>query len=80
MKTTIQAAIIQIVFILSSLQFMYGQTSWIQIDWSDQQYYSTENVDPDVSPGELLLINDPSNMVFSFINTGWFISSQLLSY
>ena len=69
MKATILAATIQIVFILSSLQFMHGQTSWIQNDWSDSLYSSTENTDPDANPGELILRNDPSNMVFAFAPT-----------
>ena len=69
MKTILLAITTQIILEFLSLTIIYGQTSWIQSDWSGQQYSITENVDPDVSGGELLLLNDPSNMVFAFAPT-----------
>jgi len=46
-----------------------GQDLWIQTDWSNNQYTSLENLDPDASSGELILLNDPSNMVYAFSPT-----------
>lgn len=48
---------------------IHGQDQWITTDWSENQYTSVENLDPDVSPGELILLNDPANMVLAFTPT-----------
>lgn len=47
----------------------FAQDQWITTDWSNNQYTSFENLDPDASPGELILLNDPSNMVHAFTPT-----------
>lgn len=51
------------------LNAAWSQTVWTQSDWSNDQYSSLENVDANASPGELILLNDPSNMVFAFAPT-----------
>ncbi len=62
-------------YALSLLLFVFttftclSQDQWITTDWSENQYTSFENLDPDASPGELILLNDPSNMVYAFTPT-----------
>ncbi|RKY99629.1 MAG: hypothetical protein DRQ13_01960, partial [Ignavibacteriae bacterium] len=51
------------------LNSAWSQTVWMQTDWSNNQFSSLENVDANASPGELILLNDPSNMVFAFSPT-----------
>ena len=58
-----------ILFFVSYLPGSFSQDIWIQSDWSNNQYNSFENLDPDASPGELIVLNDPSNMVFAFSPT-----------
>ena len=54
-------------FILSTfLKTIFGQTIWLQTDWSNNQFISIDNLDVNASPGELILLNDISNMLYSF--------------
>ena len=62
--------IVVLVFLISILPNTYSQNIWTQSDWSNNQYTGFENLDPDASPGELILLNDPSNMVYAFSPTG----------
>ena len=55
--------------LFSFLDTVWSQIDWIQTDWSNDQYSSLENVDANESPGELILLSDPSNMVFAFAPT-----------
>jgi hypothetical protein len=62
--------IVVLVLLISNLPNTYSQDIWTQSDWSNNQYTGFENLDPDASPGELILLNDPSNMVYAFSPTG----------
>ena len=57
--------------LLLNIHTTSGQDLWIQTDWSDNQYTSFEHLDPDATPGELILLNDPSTMVFAFSPTSY---------
>lgn len=49
-------------------------------DWSDGHYTAVDDVDPEASPGELLLRNDPSRMVFAFDPTPWALITDAIVY
>lgn len=44
---------------------------WHDTDWTDGQYADVLGVDIDASPGELILENDTSSLVFAFDPTDW---------
>ena len=41
-----------------------GKASFTDTDWTNGNYYSILNIDPDNSAGEILLKNDPADMVY----------------
>ncbi|MBN1632605.1 MAG: T9SS type A sorting domain-containing protein [Ignavibacteria bacterium] len=60
---------IAIYLVLVSLNFTFSQTNWTQTDWSGNQYSSIQNLNPEVNPGELILNNETSNMLYAFTPT-----------
>ncbi len=62
-----QKSIFFFLFIFFSLlKTIFGQIIWSQSDWSNNQFVSIDNLDANASPGELILLNDPSIMLYSF--------------
>jgi len=61
------------ILIISLLVIFYNvgnsQLIYHQTDWSDGQYSSVVNINPDISPGELVLENETSNMILAFCPT-----------
>ncbi len=60
-----------ILFIISLLYaiMVRGQVIWHETDWTNNNYEHIENIDAEASPGELILNNETSNMVFAFAPT-----------
>jgi len=61
--------IITLISLIAFLNCTLSQTVWMQTDWSNHQFSSMENLDENASPGDLILLNDPSNMLFYFSPT-----------
>ena len=60
-----------ILFIISLLYaiMVQGQVTWHETDWINNNYEYIENGDAEASPGEFILNNETSNMVFAFAPT-----------
>lgn len=45
--------------------------SWLETDWSDGQWEALDSLDPDATPGELVLLADPLHFVPALASTGY---------
>ena len=68
-KNEIFKTSLHFLFIILTPLTVLSQVAWQQTDWSNSQYETTNNLNPNISPGELVLENETSNMVFAFSPT-----------